>query len=461
MKNVITILVAFLLCENGFVLAQDYLWAKSVGGPSVDGASSVSTDARGSVYMTGNFTSPILNFGSYSLTKAGITGNSDDIFISKYDAAGNLLWAKTVSGIGIDNGKSVSTDASGNVYITGFFRSPDIAFDSTTLTNSRFGTDDIFIAKYDSAGNVLWAKAIGGTSEDRGQCVSTDPYGNVYITGYFTSPTITFGSTNLTNAGSIDIFLTKYDSAGNVLWAKSVGGPNSDNSQGVSTDASGNVYITGSFHSRTITFDSTTLTNAGIFIAKYDSSGNMLWAKSSAAGNNTDIGQSISTDTRGNVYITGYFASPTITFSSTTLTNKGNMDIFIAKYDRSGNMLWAKSAGGPNYDYGNCISTDTSGNVYITGSFHSRAINFGPTTLTNAGSNDIFIVKYDTNGNVLWAKSTGGTESEGGSSVSTNKCGNVIMSGSFGSANINISSTTLTNAGLSDIFIVKYGEKTP
>ncbi|MCX6146500.1 MAG: SBBP repeat-containing protein [Candidatus Kapabacteria bacterium] len=188
------------------------------------------------------------------------------------------------------------------------------------------------------APNCLWAKKAGGTTEDVSNSVTTDASGNVYVTGYFTSPTITFGTTTITNTGGYDIFIVKYDAAGTVLWAKSAGGTDSDYGSSLTTDASGNVYVTGRFVSPTITFGTTTLTNPGgydIFIVKYDAAGTVLWAKS-AGGTSDDHGRSVSTDASGNVYVTGYFTSPTITFGTTTLTNAGENDIFIAKYAGTG-----------------------------------------------------------------------------------------------------------------------------
>src|SRR3989338_2819744 len=128
------------------------------------------------------------------------------------------------------------------------------------------------------------------------------------------------------------------------------------------------------------------------------------WAKS-AGGASWDLGYSVSTDASGNVYMTGRFNISTITFGTTTLTNAGDYDIFIVKYDAAGNVLWAKSAGGTSSDVGTCVSTDASGNVLMTGSFQSPAITFGTTTLTSVGYGDIFIVKFDATGNILWAKS--------------------------------------------------------
>ncbi len=444
----------------------NWQWAKSAGGTGSAFGLIVSTDAIGNVFMTGYFKSPTITFGTTTLTNAG----SNDVFIVKYDATGNVLWAKSVGGAYDERGQSVSTDASGNVFMTGYFISPTISFGTTTLTNTYASNlySDVFIVKYDATGNVLWAKSVGGAYDERGQSVSTDASGNVFMTGYFISPTISFGTTTLTNtyASNLysDFFIVKYDTSGNVLWAKSAEGAYDDSGQSVCTDASGNVFIAGYFASPTITFGTTTLTNTNsswdIFIVKYDSSGNVLWAKS-AEGAYDDIGNSVSTDAIGNVFMTGIYYSPTITFGITTLTNAINVaDIFIVKYDTSGNVLWAKSAEGTWYDLSYGVCTDVIGNVFITGAFYSPTITFGTTTLTNVNAaNDIFIVKYDASGNVLWAKSAGGTGYDEGYAVSTDASGNVFLTGNFGSPNINFGTTTLTNTDTTgsfrDIFIAK------
>ncbi len=220
-------------------------------------------------------------------------------------------WAKSAGGTGTGGGEgySVSTDVSGNVFFAGDFSRSTITFGTYTLTKAGPGSA-VFIAKYDANGNVLWAKSAGGQSGDGAYSVSTDTSGNAFITGYFSSPTIVFGTYTLTNAGSSSLFLTKYDINGNVLWAKSAGGSGIDFATGVSATANGSVFITGVLSSPTLAFGTTTLTNSSgndaIFIVKYDPSGNVLWAKS-AGGISNDESYAVSTDTNNNVFITGGF----------------------------------------------------------------------------------------------------------------------------------------------------------
>jgi hypothetical protein len=474
--NFFKTLVFFVFLLNYSVLtAQDLDWAKAMGGSSRDIGFSITTDASGNVYTTGIFQGTAdfdPSLGTTTLTSAG----SYDIFIQKLDASGNFVWAKAMGGTSYDEGKSITTDASGNVYTTGFFEKTadfDPSAGTTNLTSAGFR--DIFIQKLDASGNLLWAKAMGGTSDDEGNSITTDASGNVYTTGNFYG-TVDFhslvGATNLTSAGSHDIFIQKLNASGDFVWAKAMGGTtNNDKGWSITTDASGNVYTTGYF-AGTADFDpssgTTNLTSAGngdIFIQKLDTSGNLLWAKA-MGGAYYDFGRSISTDASGNVYTSGIF-NGTADFDpssgTTNLTSAGSYDIFIQKLDASGNFVWAKAMGGASYDHGMSITTDAYGNVYTTGSFEGT-VDFDPsagtTNLTSAGSYDIFIQKLDASGNLVWAKAMGGTSSDEGQSITTDASGNVYTTGSFvGKADFDPSSgtTTLTSAaGYYDIFVAKY-----
>jgi len=385
----------------------------------------------------------------------------------------NFEWAKQMGGTVVDKGFSITTDVSGNVYTTGYFKGT-VDFDpgtgTTNLTSA--GYEDIFIQKLDDAGNFLWAKKMGGTSYDMGYSITTDACSNVYTTGYFKG-TVDFdpgvGTTNLTSAGNKDIFIQKLDSAGNLLWVKQIGGTYYDVGYSITTDASGNVYITGCFEG-TVDFDPgagiANLTSAvahDIFIQKLNTAGNLLWVKQ-IVGTSFNRGLSITIDADGNIYTTGYFEG-TADFDPGTgtanLTSAGNKDIFIQKLDDAGNFLWAKKMGGTNNDWGNSITTDAGGNVYTTGNFQETA-DFDPgagiTNLTSAGGFDFFIQKLDFTGNLLWIKQMGGTSYDRGNSITTDAGGNVYTTGCFIDTvdfDPGTGITNLTSPGNSDVFIQK------
>ncbi len=187
------------------------------------------------------------------------------------------------------------------------------------------------------------------------------------------------------------------------LWAKSATGTGADEGNSSAVDTSGNVFITGCFSSPTITFGTSTLTNTGggfnVFIAKYDANGNALWAKS--AGTDNDQSYSVSTDATGNVFVTGYFDSPAITFGSYILTNTNvYSDAFIAKYDANGNVLCASALASGGDDQ-NGVSTDHYGNAYIAGDFEVNPFNVGTTSLpltsTTSGGENVFVAKWNCN----------------------------------------------------------------
>ena len=157
------------------------------------------------------------------------SGNTADLFITKYNTNGNVIWAKNAGGIYSENATSIAIDATNNLYIVGTF-GKKIAFGTIILTNADTLTNyqDLFLAKYNSSGNVLWAKRAGGTNNDYPYSVAMKALGGVYIAGNFESSTLAFDTTTLINAGNPDVFLAKYDTSGNVLWAKRAGGTGYD-----------------------------------------------------------------------------------------------------------------------------------------------------------------------------------------------------------------------------------------
>lgn len=302
---------------------------------------------------------------------------------------------------------------------------------------------------FSQTSNWLWARQATGIDLQEGVSIATDAFGNVYATGYYTSA-ITFGSITLPTVTGRAIFIVKYSSTGIVLWAQKAGGTSVDNPRGITTDTAGNVYVTGIFQSATIVFGTYTLVNVNpgttydVFTAKYSPTGTVLWAKS-AGGNSNDTGNAIITDSSGSVYITGYFSSPSIIFDTDTLINTSTGDMFFVKYDTGGNLLWAKCAGGGSTNVGTSVRTDKIGNEYVTGSFFSSSIVFDTTVLVNAGGFDIFVVKYDTNGNVIWAKSYGGTGGDFAHSITTDSLNNIYVTGDYSSPIIVFNPDTLIN----------------
>jgi hypothetical protein len=477
MEKKYTLLFAFCL---GLITSysQNYQWAKSVGGASNDIGLSITVDGLGNVYTSGVFRGDTVDFDPGAGTSNLIASGLSDIFISKLDALGNYIWAISIGGP--SSGEyinSIALDGFGNIYATGSFIDT-IDFDpgagTSNLTSK--GSEDIFILKLDTGGNFIWAKSIGGTSNVNSVSIAVDGSGNVYTTGSF-QDTVDFdpgaGTSILTSTGISDIFVSKLDAAGNYIWAKSMGGASWDFSTSIAVDGSGNIHTTGIF-SDTVDFDPgagiSNLISLGtndMFISKLDSLGNYLWAKrigGTVEPLGQDIANSIAVDRSGNVYTTGEFIG-NVDFDpgtgSTILTSFLQKDVFILKLDTGGNFIWAKRIGDYYDSNATSIAVDGVGNVYTTGAFRGY-VDFDPGTgstfLTSTGYWDIFILKLDPGGNFIWAKSMGGTSSDGGFSIALDSSSNVYTIGAFGGTvdfDPGVGTSNLTSVGGADIFILK------
>jgi len=436
-----------------------HIWSKVFGGDKVVRSYSMSLDKSSNVYIVGYFNSSTIDFGGGALANAG----GDDIFLAKFDSNGNHLWSKRFGGSDGDYSYSVSTDSLGNVYISGYFSSSSIDFGRGALGNA--GGNDIFLAKFDSNGDNLWSKRFGGSNNDYNYSVSVDSSNNVYITGYYISSSIDFGGGALTKDAGYNIYLAKFDSNGNHIWSKRINGTSSGEISSVSVDSSNNVYITGSFIGSHIYLGGNILDNAGgddVYIAKFDSNGNHKWSKT-FGGTSNDRGYFLSLDNSNNVYLTGHFSSSTIDFGGGALTNSGYYDTYLAKFDSDGNHKWSKKFGGSDNDYGYSVSADSSGNVYLSGSFQSPTISFGKITLTNAGGDcgigtctDIFLAKIDSNGGPVWVERFGGNNIDWGYRVSADSTRHIYATGAFAGSNIDFGGCPLSSTGDLSVFLIKF-----
>lgn len=478
MKKIL-LLAGFFATTLSHAQSPNLQWAKSFDFTSNNGAllSSIETDAAGNVYSTGDFVGTG-DFDPGSSTYTIATNSNSDIFISKLDAAGNFVWAKSLVGTnGVDDSQDIAVDATGNVYTTGYFTGTtdfDPGAASYPLISSN--ASDIFISKLDVNGDFVWAKQIGNTtSAETANSIALDALGNVYVTGTY-SATLDFdpgaATYTLGTAGGNDIFVLKLDANGNFIWAKSMGGSGSDKAYAIALDASANIHTTGTFGG-TADFDpaatSYTLASHGnfdVFISKLDNNGNFIWAKD-IGGSSSEEGNAITVDAAGNVYTTGFYQS-TADFNPNSGTNNITAflgkDIFISKLDAAGNYVWAKSFGSTGDDAGTSIKTDAAGNVYSTGNFF-YTVYFDPSftnSLTSNGGVDTYVCKLDANGNFVWATSTGGTGDDRGYSVTVDAANNVYTGGRYqATCDFDPSSGTYTMTAppnTTNLFVLKTGQ---
>lgn len=352
---------------------------------------------------------------------------------------------------------AMATDTAGNAIVTGGYNGT-VTVGPYTLA-SGFGNPwaAFILIKYDSAGNVLWAKT-STTTPSKGWCfgysVAIDKMGNSYASGSFFD-TIRFGSQTVISS-TYSIFLVKYDANGNVVWIRT--GMNStsqgmDIANSVAIDNAGNPYITGTFYD-TINFGTTSLYNGTIqgnaYIAKYSPNGNLLWAATPTCASCAIAGTGLAADNSGNIYATGNYNTPsTINFGSTALANGKSRNMFLVKYDAGGNVLWATNAQVPSKfawvskapQLGEQLTTDKLGNVTITGNYLDTVI-IGGQLLTCSFNNynnaiysgNIFIAKYSPAGNPLWQK-TMLLNTDSSSAVNygivTDRWDNMYLTGSF------------------------------
>jgi len=480
MRRRLLIAVTVMLLANGALKTNaqspDFEWAVSMGSTfSYDEGNAITTDLLGNVYVTGFFGGTVdfdPGTGTVNLTATG----TQDIFVQKLDSLGNLIWAKAMLSTSFGVGRSITTDTSGNVYLTGWFRGT-VDFDpnagTTNLTSA--GGDDIFIQKLDASGNLIWARSVGGATADRGQSIAVDFSGNVLITGRF-QDSVDFdpevGTYYINSVGLFDIYVLKLDATGKMIWATGTGGNLFDEGKSIATDVLGNVYVTGYFES-TVDFDpgsgASNLTSAGgkdVFIQKLNAAGNFVWAKA-LMGSAVGIGSSIATDVSGDIYLAGYFQG-TADFDPGTgtlnLTSAGSNDIFAEKLDSAGNLIWAVSMGGSSFDLAQSITSDAFGNAYVAGYFQDTA-DFDPgsgtANLISAGSFDIFTQKLDAAGNLIWATSMGGTSADIGNAIHSDVSGNIYITGRFqGNADFDpgVGTASHMSSGNYDIFSLKLSQ---
>ncbi len=321
---------------------------------------------------------------------------------------------------------------------------------------------------------LQWVKQLGGNDYDAGKAIAVDASGNVYTTGAF-SGTADFdpglGVYNLTSAGENDIFLSKLDASGNFQWAIRIGGPLFDWGQALSIDGSGNIYLTGYIGSLedfnlapTGTLSMSELDFFNVFITKINSDGQIQWSDD-LTGQSTQVSTSLALDWDGNVYISGNFRGETDfdpgagTFLMTA--NVDTFDIFVLKLTGSGNFVWTKQFGGPDFDFGSALAVDMLGSVYMTGSFSGTA-DFDPgpgvSSLTSAGNNDAFVLRLNASGDLLWVKQFSGPQTVAASSIALDASNNIVTSGYFaGQVDFNPDNAIvyLTSAGSYDIYISK------
>jgi hypothetical protein len=460
-----------------FGQSPDVAWVKKSSWIGGAGGSKAIALGDNAVYMTADFATASVSFGTVTVNGFGSSGNQGYCLI-KYDTLGNAIWGRYSTGYyNYCYGKSVSTDQLGNVYVTGHFRGDSVMFGSCVV-KTPFSTgmyDNLFVVKYNSAGTALWARYARGNNVS-GSCYGTsiavDSSGYCYLTGKFSSKKLIIGNDSIMNSNSSfpynsDIFIWKFDPAGNTVWKKGFGGTREDGGVSISLKDQ-HLYLTGDFESSTIAFQTYSVSNASSsgayvnsFLVKADTSGNVKWAKA-VKTNGFTYSRCISPANNGRVYLSGTHNNSQLIFGSDTVFNNG-ISFYLACYDSSGTALWARAPEWKTYTSTSNLyhhTVDQSGNVTLTGRYNSSSIQFGALNIdiTYGGYDDIFLVKYDGSGNPLWAKSIGGTNNDFGVAIASS-ASSIYFTGMYWSPSIGFGSYSVTASGggwgPDDIYLAK------
>ena len=376
--------------------SDTWIGTQQLGTSVVDYGQGVTVDSSNNIYVTG-------------ITYGGLDGNTDlygsstqDVFLVKYNSSGNKQWTKQFGTSTWDNGFGVAADSSNNIYVTG-----NTGGDLDNNTSS--GGNDLFLVKYNSSGTKQWTKQLGSSGNDQGRGVTVDSSDNIYVTG------LTKGGLDGNSwQGNNDIFLVKYNSSGTKQWTQQLGTLYSDIASGVTVDSSNNLYVTGYTHgdldgnTNSLTYD--------LFLIKYNSSGNKQWTKLLGSVEDTGYsGRGLASDSSNNIYITGQ-------------TN------VLIKYNSSGTKQWTKQLSGSWWS----VTVDSNDYIYVTGE-------------TTASVSDILLVKYNSSGTKQWSQTFGTDSNDEGLGVTVDSSDNIYITGSTtGGLDGN------TNSGQDDIFLLKY-----
>jgi gliding motility-associated-like protein len=472
MKKQLLLFLALTIYSS--IFAQNLQWVKSFGDTGGEGSTAVTTDAAGNVYTTGWFGDTV-DFDPSASTYTLTAINGKSVFISKFDGAGNFIWAKAL--LGNAQGEAIAVDALGNVYTSGYFYNTtdfDPGLGVFNLTSN--GMEDIYVSKIDPLGNFIWAKSFGSSIADYVYGITLDANNNVLVTGTFRN-TCDFdpgaSSFNITSNGVADFFISKFDASGTFIWAKSIGDIGGDESRSICVDNSGDIFLTGSY-TGTVDFDpgaavfnlsAASSVATDLFILKLNSAGSLVWVKNLGAVNTQ--GMSIALDATGNIYTSGYFYNTVDFDPGPSIFNligiPGQMDVFILKLNSLGNFVWANQINGTATYVGD-IDLDVSGNLYITGVF-SNTVDFDPSgsvfNLSATGaSQNIFISKLNSSGNFLWAGNCDGASFATAYSMEVDALNNIYITGLFDNTvdfNPNVGVFNLTSNGSHDAYILKLG----
>ncbi|MFX0092740.1 MAG: SBBP repeat-containing protein, partial [Candidatus Hodarchaeota archaeon] len=362
----------------------------------------VSIDNHGNIILVGDTRSslfPTLN--AYDSTFNG----SSDAFIAKFDAAGVMLWSTFFGGTNGEEGCKIVVDRQNNIYVSGTTTSQDFPL-LDSYYSSYNGAEEVFVAKFSPDGLLLWSTFLGGTSSDRGQSINIDSQDNIVVTGCTYSIDFpTKKAYNNTLRGGVDAFISKFASNGTLLWSTFVGGLTTDFGADIAVDSQDDILIIGTSLYRTPYVEVT----RKVFISRFNSTGTWMWNRY-LEGEYNDIGVGITIDSQNNIVVTGHTDSNYFPTLNAIYSRKERYDIFISKFNNTGELLWSSYFGGTKDDTASKILVDSQDNIVVTATTKSQDVPLVDAANSDfKGGNNGFIAKFSVEtGTLIWSSALGG-----------------------------------------------------
>lgn len=415
-------------------------WARRFGDEADQDATAVAVTADDGIVVTGHFAGTI-DFGGGALKTAG----DKDIFVARLDRTGKHVWSVSFGGPTIDLATSVAVDPEGDILLTGVFSSKAM-FDGKALSSA--GGNDVFVAKLSPAGELLWVKPFGGEFDQIGIRVAPGVSGEILVTGCMVGSMDIGLALPLGAFDSADAFGMRLDKDGNVLWGAAAGGSGSDCGYRVASDSAGNMLFAGVFES-TIAFDAAHVhsTNGGkdIFVTKLSPDGVPLWSQS-YGGIGEDVPGSLLVPSDNRFILAGSY-SATVDFNGTMpLTAAKDLDPFVIALDGDGTTRWSRGLGGAESERLVAGTLDHAGDVLVAGSS-------GPPGSTNV---DPFVTKMSRGGDLRWAVRWSAISAQEAVGIAADSKDDVVIAGPM-AGSLEIAGTPLESAGGHDVFVAKLG----
>ncbi len=439
--------------------AQEWNWAVDAGGNgNTDFCWGIATDSHGNAYWAGSI-SGSADFGCTTVSPPQIAG-----VLAKYDSTGACQWA---TGITVNFNEAwaygIAIDAQDRIYVTGSYDG-NATFNNGVTLNS-LGSDDIFLARYDTDGNCLWARRAGASgANDEARAVAVNDSGDVFITGFSGGTTITFDTISIPNPSNYrQIVIACYDSTGGVQWAKASTGNTQGRSSRAITIANDRLYITGQVGTAGTIFDGVPIISdpigTAIYVLACDLDGHALWANAYGSGDHEGMG--IAADTLGNVFVSGRFwGTIHLPNGDSLVSASSNDDILLMRLDTAGGFHWAQRAGSLQRDVGWGVEADGLGNVYLAAHFQ-QTIDFLGTPLTALGEEDIILARVDQWGTAAWVKQGGAFARDVAIAIHRSDVGSrPIYTGGYYWGTVTYGSSTIEDVANGDAMMIQLSDTT-